>query len=767
MARTRASKAQSPSSAQAPAPRPVKKSVLPKVLRTRARTPAKHRGKIYRVEDERMYGIRASMSAPSATGQLVQTAMCLFCHSFGREPKILPPSTSIDALVSQTRKPRATTSTTKFFTTFRTDQYVQHHERNHPEQWIKYKRVRHDAAQAKAFFGQRTITSYLPTNDGYNYFISPGVYESIKNIFCNSNQRGTNVFQQLTIVDTSLPEDLGPLAETDTSIGTTPKYKLLIRNEKQFRMVVHGLSLGSSFRSLAECMSGWMDIAGCTYMGKPSQKDIGNYVRQLVAINFSGIEKLLSTCWCFSVGVDGASHKSEGYLDVRICFPIHGDIVNVHAVAIPMGKEAHTGANYAAAVIAYINYLCPNGLSKLMGITTDGAANMTGCAKGFNKILSDAAVNAGSPSRPYVVWCLLHRANLCVGKMLDVLDIDYNFRSKLSGLVAFVRKHPNLHSDIGYAATFSETRWSSISTTCSWLAKRRTEIVEFACSVGKEDVMPEPEWWLCLYAMESITDKICTAFKKMQYETITPGVQLKVLRNVRSTLLPASQKQDALSAAVVFCDTKIEHIIVGEDVDAWTTFNLTPEVKKTTLLKTVAKAIDVFCSGIEIICTEATGVPMLPQTPFELVTGDLDVFMGGVHKNMTQLKNFGGADMLKAITRERSKLVGSYASDVSVQKDINGNKGATLALAWASFVNKYPNLSTYCAGLATVLPATHTVESDFSVLKSTKDDNRSAISNYAMEGQMQAKQFERISAAVTSARLAFDRIRNSNVAVVT
>jgi len=64
------------------------------------------------------------------------------------------------------------------------------------------------------------------------------------------------------------------------------------------------------------------------------------------------------------------------------------------------------------------------------------------------------------------------------------------------------------------------------------------------------------------------------AFKKMQYQTVTPREQLQILQNMRSTLLISSQKQDMAEDEISFCDSKIEYIIVGEDVDAWTTFQL-------------------------------------------------------------------------------------------------------------------------------------------------------------------------------------------------
>jgi len=53
-----------------------------------------------------------------------------------------------------------------------------------------------------------------------------------------------------------------------------------------------------------------------------------------------------------------------------------------------------------------------------------------------------------------------------------------------------------------------------------------------------------------------------------------------------------------------------------------------------------------------------------------------------------------------------------------------------------------------------MLPSTHTVESDFSVLKILKNDSRRSLSNYAMEGQMQAKQYAQVEEAAASAQRA-------------
>ena len=53
-------------------------------------------------------------------------------------------------------------------------------------------------------------------------------------------------------------------------------------------------------------------------------------------------------------------------------------------------------------------------------------------------------------------------------------------------------------------------------------------------------------------------------------------------------------------------------------------------------------------------------------------------------------------------------------------------------------------LQEFAAGLACIMGSSHTVESDYSILKQTKSDQRIRLSNYALEGQMQCKQHKQL-----------------------
>jgi hypothetical protein len=60
---------------------------------------------------------------------------------------------------------------------------------------------------------------------------------------------------------------------------------------------------------------------------------------------------------------------------------------------------------------------------------------------------------------------------------------------------------------------------------------------------------------------------------------------------------------------------------------------------------------------------------------------------------------------------------------------------------WSLFGARFSNLMEYCGVVATLFPGTNIVESDFSIMRWEKDLFRKRLSNFGLEGVMQAKQF--------------------------
>ena len=61
--------------------------------------------------------------------------------------------------------------------------------------------------------------------------------------------------------------------------------------------------------------------------------------------------------------------------------------------------------------------------------------------------------------------------------------------------------------------------------------------------------------------------------------------------------------------------------------------------------------------------------------------------------------------------------------------------------AWSTIRIQYLFLCTIFGGLASVFPGTCTVESDFSIIRYEKDDYRTELTNFSLEGILHCKQF--------------------------
>ena len=62
--------------------------------------------------------------------------------------------------------------------------------------------------------------------------------------------------------------------------------------------------------------------------------------------------------------------------------------------------------------------------------------------------------------------------------------------------------------------------------------------------------------------------------------------------------------------------------------------------------------------------------------------------------------------------------------------------------AWDDLQGQFDHLRAFSGGQATALANTTPVESDFSILKRDKNDNRHSLTNLSLEGVFQAKQHD-------------------------
>ena len=116
----------------------------------------------------------------------------------------------------------------------------------------------------------------------------------------------------------------------------------------------------------------------------------------------------MKICLAFAIALDGGNKASVPYLDIQIHFVLGHELFNVHLIACPM-YESHTGYNMFDLTTKILDVLCPNWKDEVIGVTTNGASNMTGYHVGMVSQIQQVA-------KPgfYYIWCAAHQLDLIV-----------------------------------------------------------------------------------------------------------------------------------------------------------------------------------------------------------------------------------------------------------------------------------------------------------------------------------------------------------------
>jgi hypothetical protein len=93
-------------------------------------------------------------------------------------------------------------------------------------------------------------------------------------------------------------------------------------------------------------------------------------------------------------------------------------LLSFHRMAIPLFEESHAKDSFFSFVSKMLDALCSDWRMRLIGLSTYGAAKMTGCNSGFTTRL------AGDVSgKFYLAWCLAHQLDFVIKlAMCDIFD---------------------------------------------------------------------------------------------------------------------------------------------------------------------------------------------------------------------------------------------------------------------------------------------------------------------------------------------------------
>jgi hypothetical protein len=179
---------------------------------------------------------------------------------------------------------------------------------------------------------------------------------------------------------------------------------------------------GLSYRQVLEVISLTRSkISSARSLFEPvTRQTASNYVRLIAAVGLEALSSILKHAWSYSLAADASAQiHGVAYFSIRIRVPsVEGTktiLNNLHLVAPPL-QGSHTGRTLFNLTAEVMDALDPQWKKKLLGVTSDGAANMTGRFSSWQRLLQ----NACKPPF-YKVHCGPHCLNLVNSRAISAL----------------------------------------------------------------------------------------------------------------------------------------------------------------------------------------------------------------------------------------------------------------------------------------------------------------------------------------------------------
>jgi hypothetical protein len=467
--------------------------------------------------------------------------------------------------------------------------------------------------------------------------------------------------------------------------------------------------------------------------------------------------------WAFSLANDSSTHYGKSYFDNRIRIHINGKLYNIHAIAIPM-FETHTGENMYLLITRFLDIVCPQWRTQLLGLGSDGASAMTGHLQGVVTRIASQSNN-----KIYRVWCGLHQLDLVLKHAYTELW-DNEVVEIMKKFIQHLRQQHALIADMRATCPQLTTRWLVMGQVCKWLLEKRIRLFEYINSAKKSIAQAPPDWWwVVITGISALTDIINPVFVKLQAQNLLISTQTALLEGLAIDLCAAVgiqgpfSPEEIIELAAGFNSTygrwsvsyeSVVLFIEGLGIYARRTLQLLPHELQHKVIQSIGQLATTIVEGIVNIQVErdaknhaADDIP--PVLPHELVKISTAHYGNTVvDEHLEQLKHSWTSEDIAEIENQHRQLCTAYRSEPALKSalDSYGETGTiSFETGWSIVEGRFDILRDFCGGIATVFANTASVESDFSVLGWEKDTYRLSITDLSLEGIMQCKQFEILS----------------------
>jgi hypothetical protein len=170
---------------------------------------------------------------------------------------------------------------------------------------------------------------------------------------------------------------------------------------------------------------------------------------------------------------------------------MHDEVYDLHVVATTM-CGSHTGEYMFGVTSEVLGVLDPGWRTNLIGVTSDGAANMVGSVSGWQTRLRNSFADSESF---YLMHCGTHQLNLINGKaILEIGREGSEWFEKIHAIVKWIRKKENFIKRLGSQSPYHiDVRWTSLEAVLAWWRKNQKKLTTH-CLVEDKGIADDFEW---------------------------------------------------------------------------------------------------------------------------------------------------------------------------------------------------------------------------------------------------------------------------------
>ena len=249
----------------------------------------------------------------------IRSVVCRFCITFGRE---------INITEADDRK-RKRTPNVKYFSSFRTDNYMMHLTRQHLLKWAEYKLVRKDPDALMNFFDTHIpftskLDSHFQADKPLTFIIDAQIVDTvIAEMLFDPEDEDEQISKQRALSLFSKNAD-------------SESYSVTVKNVRLYQLCIRFIACGSSIRLSSRLIQATKEAAHLSYLGGASETKLRQYVRVVVAICLQQVSDVMKSAWTYSIALDTSTHQSTSYLEVCLRIYSNKTIKNYHLMALPM-----------------------------------------------------------------------------------------------------------------------------------------------------------------------------------------------------------------------------------------------------------------------------------------------------------------------------------------------------------------------------------------------------------------------------------------------